>query len=449
MAHGGPGRELPHLPWRTNAQAWIDPLLIMPPQAPSRPIVLATVGTDGDVYPFLELGLALRARGHRVTLATHEHFRRVAIKSGLGFVPLVSDAETQELLGQEHLWHALRGPMVIAKWGCRLMHRQFHLLKEAVAAPETHLIAHPGVVAARVVQEATQVSLTSIVLQPWMIPSTYAPPTMMGGLTLPKWSPHFVGRAYYRLFDRVGSALIGRDLARLRAPLGLPPIQRVFRWWFSPTLIIGLFPPWFGPPQPDWPPQLTLAGFPGTKGASPGPLPCDVDEFCRPDDPPVAFTFGTGMKHAAVLFNQCLEACRRNGRRGVFVTQYRDQLPPTLPSSALHCSFAPFARLFPRCAAVVHHGGIGTTAKALAAGCPQLILPFAFDQLDNAQRVHRLEMGTWLDRRNRSATTIAQALTMLTAHGIQERSRPALTNDPDGDGLARTCELLESGWKNP
>ena len=81
--------------------------------------------------------------------------------------------------------------------------------------------------------------------------------------------------------------------------------------------------------------------------------------------------------------------------RGILLTKYAAQVPDPLPPNVIRVGFAPFRKLFPRCAAVVHHGGIGTVAKALAAGVPQLVLPGAFDQTDNATRVKRLGAGDW------------------------------------------------------
>jgi len=415
----------------------------MPTDASHRHFVLTSTGTDGDLRPFLELGCVLRARGHRVTLATHEHFRVPAGDNGLEFAVLVTDAETRALVDQEALWSPLRGAVVLARWGMRLVPRQYRLLREAMSQPGVHLVASPGVVAARVVEETQHVPFTSVVLQPWLIPSTVAPPAMLGGLSPPAGSPRWMFRVQHRLLDLLGGALIGGDLARLRRPLGLPRIHRLFRWWFSESRVVGLFPDWYAAPQSDWPPHTILAGFPGTPRATPGSLPPEVEAFCRRENPPIAFTFGTGMKHASGLFDGCMDACRIADRRGLFVTRYREQLPADLPPGMLWCPFVPFDRLFPRCAAVVHHGGIGTTAQALAAGCPQLILPFAFDQLDNALRVQRLGVGHWLPRRGRQATAIASALNALEA-GTRLEQRQALARKIlQADGLVRTAEILE------
>ena len=216
---------------------------------------------------------------------------------------------------------------------------------------------------------------------------------MPGGLTLPRRAPRWAGRLYWRLIDAVGGWLMGSHLTSLRASLGLKRVRRLFQWWLSPQRVIGLFPEWYGPPQSDWPPQIRLTGFPLCDGTPSRDLPTDVAEFCQAGPPPVAFTFGTGMRHAAGLFRAAAEACRLLGVRGLLLTPYAEQLPPNLSASVRRCDFAPFQELFPRCAAVVHHGGVGTAARALATGTPQLVLPWAYDQEDNAARVKRLGAG--------------------------------------------------------
>ena len=403
--------------------------------------LLASVGTDGDVFPYFGLGARLRARGHRVTLATHEPYRAAAAEHGFAFLPLVSEGETRDFLSNPDIWHPLRGPRFLARWGAGMIGRQYAILAEAAGDRDAVLVASPGVVAARLVQEKLSRPLASIVLQPWMIPSVFAPPVMPAGLTLPRWAPRPLGRLYFRLLDAVGDALVGRSLNALRASLGMAPVRRLFQWWLSPQCVVGLFPNWYGPPQTDWPPQMRLAGFPLYDGRPRGGLSPELLEFCRAGAPPIAFTFGTGMMHGAPLFRAALSACRSLGARGLFLTKHARQAPPSLPPFVRHCEFAPFQELFPLCGAVVHHGGIGTTAQALAAGTPQLILPLAFDQMDNAVRVKRLGVGDWLDHRRRNGFHIAKALGRLRAPGPLERCRTRAMQFSDQDGLE-----IAAGW---
>lgn len=416
----------------------------MQQKAEANHAILVSVGTDGDVYPFLSLGMTLRSRGYRVTLTTHEHFSRIATENNLEFRSLVSNAETEELLKEPDFWHPYKGPMVVAKWGRRFIYRQHQVLQELVASERAQLIASPGVVAARVIQEQFGTPLASIVLQPWMIPSVHAPPTMMGGLTFPRWAAPFAGDTYLWLFNRVGALLVGRKLEELRGSLGLKPIRRFFQWWLSPSLVVGMFPEWFAKPQLDWPPQMKLAGFPVNDGRPAADLPLEIRKFCDAGKPPVAFTFGTGMMHAAELFREGIKACQLLEVRGILLSKFRSQLPAQLPPSVIHCEFAPFQKLFPQCAAVVHHGGIGTTAKALAAGVPQLILPFAFDQMDNAERVRQLGCGNWLKPKQRNATQLAKGIATVITSKVATQARTIAERFNESDGLKTAADFIES-----
>ena len=374
-------------------------------------VILVSVGSDGDILPFVGLGARLRARGHQVTLATNEGFHRVASEHEFEFCSLFSKAETDELFANPKLWHPLQSARVSSAWGCRFLRRQYDLLGSLAQEKETVFIANPAVFAARLLQEKLSKRLASMVIGPWFIPSACEPPLVRGLLNPSGRTPLPIRKLYWNLLHAVGDHLVARHLDPVRSELGLAPIRRIFQWWFSPDLVIGLFPDWYAPWQPDWPSKTRLAGFSMFDGGD--GLSSEVLEFCRHGTPVIAITFGTEMWHAAEVFRATLEACQKLGVRALLLTRHPHQLPSPLPSFGRHCDFAPFQHLFPHCAAVVHHGGMGTTARALAAGVPQLILPFAFDQLDNAARVKRLGVGNWLNGKQRTGTPIAAALGQL------------------------------------
>ena len=364
-----------------------------------RHVILASAGTHGDVFPFVALGRVLRSRGNRVTLAANEQYRQLAIDHGCEFAALVSSEETLEFLSDPDLWHPVKCGLVGARWGVRCLRRQYELLYELASDEHSVFAASPAVIAARLVQEKLSRPLASIYYTPWVIPSCTAPPAMTGGWTLPRWAPRPLGHLYWRLVDLVGSLLLGRHLNQLRASLELKPAQRIFQWWVSPDLAIGMFPEWYARPQPDWPSQMQIAGFPMFDGQSEEKLDAKVLEFCQAGEPPIVFTFGTGMMHATDLFSQAMETCHQVGARGILLTRHRQQLPDALPPAVRHFEFVPLGQLLPHCAAIVHHGGIGTVARALAAGTAQLIIPHAWDQLDNGLRVVQLGAGKILPRR--------------------------------------------------
>ncbi len=345
-------------------------------------------------------------------------WRRLTASS---FIHLCSTRSIAQLLANPDIWHPTRSALLGIRWGKALLQRQYELIAQLAADPDTVLVANPGVLAARLAYEKLHRPLVSIVLQPWLIPSRYSMPTMPGRFHLPRWAPPPIVALYLRGVNALGDLLVGGHLNRFRSELELPPVRQIFRWWFSPQRVIGLFPDWYGMPQADWPTQLRLAGFPLFDGRRTAALDPALLEFCRAGQRPIAFTLGTGNVHAPDFFHAAAEACRLVDRRGIFLTQFPEQLPHPPPPHVRHCSFAPFLHLFPQCAAVVHHGGIGTTAKALAAGTPQLILPLAFDQMDNARRVRELGVGDSLQAKRRSAEHLAQALTGVLKPEMQSR----------------------------
>jgi rhamnosyltransferase subunit B len=405
--------------------------------------ILTSLGTDGDIIPYVGLGACLARRGHRVTLVVAEDFRSNAEEFGLEFVPLVSREENHELLSDPDFWHPIKGPHIGARWGARRIRSQYELFSGLCESKDAVLIASPALVAARVVHEKLWTPLATPILQPWMIKSSIAPPTMPAGLTLPRWAPPPVKWIYWRLLDGIGDLLMGRELHELRKSLGLPRVRRIFHWWTSPQLILGMFPDWYGVPQADWTSLLRLCGFPLFDGRAATDLPADIEAFCKSGSPPIAFTFGTGMMHGSHLFRLAIDTCQLLGARGILLTRHTAQLPTELPPFIRQCSFAPYSKLFPLCRAVVHHGGIGTVAKALAAGTPQLVMPIAYDQLDNAKRIVRLGAGTFLKPRNATAARLAEGLKNLESEDVRGSSKRISARFATEDALQKAVELVE------
>jgi UDP:flavonoid glycosyltransferase YjiC (YdhE family) len=243
--------------------------------------------------------------------------------------------------------------------------------------------------------------------------------------------------------------LIDRELAAetnaFRAELGLPAVSRFFdRWLHSPQLVIGLFPAWFAPPPPDWPPNVHLTGFPLWDEAEVRQLPGELEKFIQGGEPPVIFTAGSAMAQGKDFFGESVEVCRRSGRRGLLLTQFPEQLPPRLPDGVRHFDYVPFSEVLPRAAAFVHHGGIGTTAQALAAGVRQLVVPLAHDQPDNAVRVRRLGVGDFLLPKAYKAPAVLKRLDrLLGSSEVAAACRRRAGEVVAGAGLEQACDLIE------
>jgi UDP:flavonoid glycosyltransferase YjiC (YdhE family) len=235
------------------------------------------------------------------------------------------------------------------------------------------------------------------------------------------------------------------ELDRWRGEFGLAPVSRIFKVWMnSPRRVIGLFPEWFAPVQPDWPPQARFTGFPLYDEPDEHPFSPGLQAFLDRGSPPILFTPGSANRNASMFFSAALEAARRLRRRALFLTGYPEQLPSSLGADVWHEPYVPFSRVLPHCAAIVHHGGVGTCAQGLAAAIPQVTMPLGFDQPDNATRLWRLGVARWVRPQVFRGERVAGALAELLDNvGVTERCKHWAEAMRRYDPVAETCSLLE------
>jgi UDP:flavonoid glycosyltransferase YjiC (YdhE family) len=204
-----------------------------------------------------------------------------------------------------------------------------------------------------------------------------------------------------------------------------------------------MFPDWFCPVQPDWPPGVVQTDFPLWNEGSARPLPEALSSFLAAGPPPVVFTPGTANVHGRSFFKAALDACRQMNRRAVFLTQHPGQLPQPLPPSVHVEHYAPLDRLLPQAAAFVHHGGIGSTSQALLAGRPQLLMPLAHDQFDNAVRVRRLGVGGSLPATRFNSRSLQTALEpLLESTALAAACRQVALKLSARNGIPRSADVL-------
>jgi UDP:flavonoid glycosyltransferase YjiC (YdhE family) len=220
-------------------------------------------------------------------------------------------------------------------------------------------------------------------------------------------------------------------------------------WYFSPQLVLGLFPDWFAPPQPDWPANTRLTGFPLWDEGETTAIPSKVSEFLAAGEQPIAFAPGSANTDARLFFAAAIEACQHLSRRGILLSRYRDHIPKKLPGGVIHAEFVPFSHLLPSAAALVHHGGIGTCAQGLAAGVPQIVMPMAYDQLDNAARLNRLGVAETLPPKIFTGPNLTRGLgSLLSDSRVTERAKHWAAEISRHEPLVETCLQLEKLWPN-
>ncbi|HVK18639.1 MAG TPA: glycosyltransferase [Fimbriiglobus sp.] len=409
-------------------------------------VLLHPLGSHGDVHPFIGIGRALKDRGHRVTLITSAPFRDLADRNGFDFAPVGTDADYHAFTHNPDLWRPWRSFRVIFDRDRfpRFLRQAYRHIAERYVPGDTVLVGGSLGLAARIAHEALGVPCVTAHLQPMVLLSIADPPDS-AVMTPPRWWPHWLRRLARWAGERlVLDGLTARPVNALRRELGLPPVTRVWRVWReSPQLMLGLFPDWFAS-APDWPPQLRTVGFVRYDQGETKELPAAVREFLDAGPPPVVVTFGSAMRQGRPYFEAAAGACRSLGVRGLLLGQGSDQIPRELPPGVVHADYAPFSLVFPRAAAVVHHGGIGTTAQALTAGVPQLVMPLAFDQPDNARRLERLGVARSLAPKRFTGPRVAALLGELTTSAaVAAACKAAAAKLAAADPLDEVCRLVE------
>lgn len=368
------------------------------------------MGSAGDLFPFMAMALALRARGHRVSFLAPEQHGPYVLGAGLDFTGLPVD---EAVLHDPDLWHPTRGFGVVWRVSRPAMARIPPFVDALPAGERCVLLVHPLALPEADLCRAGRPGLkvAAAYLAPANLPSVHDP-LLIGPWRVPSWVPLGARRALLRwgvrrFIDPV--ALLEANAERIGR--GLHPFASLMPDMLGVAdLSVTLFPEWFAPTQPDWPAPLHRAGFPLYDPTPEAPLPPRLAHFLAAGPAPVVFTPGTGNTQAVDYFRHARAAVERLGLRAVFLTLHDAQLPPDLPPSVFWQDYVPLRALLPQAAALVHHGGIGTTAEALRAGTPQLVVPLAHDQFDNAHRVALLGAGARLRATRLDTARLVQAL---------------------------------------
>jgi UDP:flavonoid glycosyltransferase YjiC (YdhE family) len=362
-------------------------------------------------------------------------------------VPVSTREEYVRLSQHPDLWHPIRGPALALEMAAGGLARPLYDLAMELYEPgETVFCSHPLDMGTRVAGEKLGAPVASIHLSPSMLWSVYDSPRLKGALTGPR-VPKWLKRVQFWISDTVFvQRYLGGQLNRLRREVGLPPVKRIFsRWMHATNVVLCLFPEWFAPPQPDWPPNTRQVGFPLWDAPDEAELSIEVREFLTSGDAPIAFSPGSANRAAHAFFEAAVEACQLLGRRGILLTKYDEQLPTQLPPGVRHFGFVPLSKLLPHASALVHHGGIGSCAQGLAAGLRQLVRPMSFDQFDNSRRLVQLGVAEELPvSRFRSRAVAASLARLFESAAVAANCRQQRARCDGRAALSAACDELEA-----
>ena len=419
----------------------------LPRTTQSKRVLFATIGSLGDLHPCLALALELQRRGHIPTIATIEYYQRKVESLGLQFRPIGPNMDPTDGEMIRQCEDLKRGPEILfRKIVLPHLRETYGDLLHAAAGMDL-MIAGELNYAAPLVSEKLGLRWVSVILSPASFFSAHDPSVMVN---VP-WLIHVrkAGwRAYRTVFNlgRLGTRHWWEPVRQLRRDEGLSPrCDPLFRDKFSPDLVLALFSRLLAQLQPDWPTQTRQPGFVFfDQHGSNADVDRNLAEFLAIPDLPIVFTQGSTAVHVPGNFYEVsAEAARKLGRRALLVGT---AVVPGIRSPMICAApYAPYSQVFRNAAVNVHQGGSGTTGQALYAGRPQLIVPFGWDQPDNAARVERLGAGLHLPRSAYSVRSATAALEQLLSETrFSQRAAQVGAQIQAEDGLGSACDAIEA-----
>jgi rhamnosyltransferase subunit B len=393
--------------------------------------IFETIGTRGDVAPLVAVAREVRRRGFDATLLAPSIFGADAVEHELEFVPITD--QHLDKVGQvtfDDFYFPAFQPVVDYFDRARRCGQPLVVVNIDKTATSNLLCERDGLLGAR------------LHLTPFKLRSFISPPWPYAARALGPDREHYLRHVLPRFFDACDRhpALLAHINARRRA-LGLGPATSATP--NEPHLVeqVCLFPREYCLPPLDWPLGLKMLSFPLPEPG--GVIPERLQAFLDAGPPPLVFTTGTGVHDVREFFSHARACCSLLGRRGVFLSPHLPS-PESEDRAILQIDYADLGLVLPRCALLVHHGGIGTVARALSAGIPQIVSPLKYDQPDNAHRVEALGLGARLEREHLNARSLAALVQRLLSAEWPRRRLLALTERIQAhDAIGECASLLE------
>lgn len=410
-------------------------------------VVVMAVGSGGDVAPMASVAAKLADRGFETTLLAPTRYKHFTENTGVAFQSIGADEIFSEVFDGKDIWHPLEGPTAAWRYYGAAMRSGFQVLRQGWSATDTILVSSSFSVAARLAEELDGYRNTTVHLSPSIIFSAHQPskwPTFSIPSTWPLFLKRFMIKAAERL---VTDPMIDAHVNSYRLELGLQSEKNFFsQWLHSPRRIVYAFPEWFAASAEDWPANGIFADFPSTINRATS-IPGKVDSFLRDGNGPVVvITAGTAVTARPIWVDRMVNFSVNRGARVVVIEPASH--PGRDDNFVYRIPFIPFEALLSRVQLIIHHAGIGTIAEAMRAELPQLLVPMAHDQVDNAARLQRIGLGCKIDPTTNLAATEAAwywAFNPNTKKALKEAKQKLMA---DGDGATRIVEIILADLSN-
>ena len=392
-------------------------------------ITILTTGTRGDTQPYIALGLALKNAGQDVRIAAFENYENFVKSYNLEFYPIKGDVTRVAASINENDAMQADNPFKVFRSFQKLQTFVFDLQKDFYDACHNSeaIVYHPGAAIGYFI--AKQMQIPAILATPFPMTPTGDYPALIFYNTLRPGK--ILNRLTHKIFEQImwfaSSSPVKqfwkKKFGYIPENFGSPFSRQNTRAF--PTIISGSQ---FVFPRPnDWPAAVSLDGF-WLLDEEPGWVPPDdLVDFLHKGPPPIYIGFGsTGNPAAAVATTDLvIQALKRSGQRGILATGWGGMSKiENIPENILILESAPHTWLFPRMAAVVHHGGAGTTAAGLSSGVPGILIPSSNDQFAWGRRIYELGVGAKpISRKFLTVEKLSEAIRFALSDTVQTKAK--------------------------
>ncbi len=395
--------------------------------------IIPTIGTRGDVQPYIALALGLQAAGHAVTIASHPCMRTLVNSYGVDFAPMGPDIdigeETARIRARSPHW--MVGFMRVMRFSFAMLEQSHEDLLELCQSAEVVIVSHTA--AGSIEADQLHKPTVSVTLTPQAIPANDPDASLLN-------------RALMKAAGAGMGLMMSRPLDRIRKRFGVPPMGPT--GITSPVLNLIPLSPAVSPPNPLWEPRHRMTGFWFAPSPAAWEAPADLLHFLESGKPPLVISLGAMAISGEDAFEAAritLDALEQAGERAVIQGWDEPMQQLDLPETVFHAGSIPHDWLLARASGIVHHGGFGTTAAGLRAGIPTLVIPHIIDQFIWGQKIAELGVGpAAIPRTQLAPGKMADALGEMASAGMMDRAAElgaAIRAEPDG--VAEAVRLIE------
>ena len=418
-------------------------------------IIIITAGSRGDVQPFVALGQGLKGKGHQVSVCTHSSFEEFVTQYGLEYRFmnddmirfLVSDQGHEVVESADGALGWLKTAIKVSKHFKPIMRRMLEEEWQASQGADL-IIYHPKAAGGYDIAEKLNIPLIISLPLPLMTPTRAFPCILFSKVKLGGW----FNRLSYSFIPYAAAMYSGLINRWRREVLDLPP-RRItagarVRSNGEPVPVLYAYSPHVLPRPNDWPETAVVTGYWFLDRVNdPWQPPKELEEFLAAGPPPVYVGFGSiAGKDPAQTGSMVLEALKISGQRGILASGWGGMEASLLPDTVFKIEQVPHDWLLPRVAAVVHHGGAGTTAAGLRAGKPTIICPFFGDQPFWGSRMVALGVGPEpIPQKKLTAEKLASAITIaVTDKEMQQRAAELGQKIQGENGVESAIRFIEA-----